>query len=358
MLMVIFGAGASYDSMPSLAAGVVRRSIEEQTRPPLASELFENRGLFAAALREFPECSAIIPWLRKPRGTLESELQRLQDEAQNYPARHSQLAAVRYYLQLMLWRCEQGWKNLAAGITNYASLLDMVEQWRHSRDESACFVTFNYDTLLEDALQVVGVGINSISDYIAADPRYVVIKLHGSVTWYREVDSPTDFQTQEGHHGIRQQLIRRAAQLAVSNRYVQGNPDTTAILDGKVVFPAIAIPVERKSQFECPADHLEALRSRLPKVRKVLIVGWRAMEEHFLSLLNEHLQAPLEVMVVEGSNKGASEVEGRLKRVLGSRVAGEIQSVSGGFTVFVESRRVIPFLESELAHAPSLPALG
>jgi hypothetical protein len=358
MLMVIFGAGASYDSMPSRPAAGRRHPLEDQTRPPLASELFENRGIFAAALGEFPECRAIVPWLRKPRGTLESELQRLQDEEQNYPARHSQLAAVRYYLQLMLWRCEQGWKNLAMGITNYASLLDMVEQWRQSHDESACFVTFNYDTLLEDALQVVGMGINTISDYITADPRYFVIKLHGSVTWFREVVSPTDFRMQEGEHGIRQQLIRRAAQLAVGNRYVQGNPGTIAILEGKIVFPAIAIPVERKSQFECPADHLEALRSRLPKVRKVLIVGWRAMEEHFLSLLNEHLQAPLEVMVVEGSNKGASEVEGRLKRVLGSRVTGKIQSVSGGFTEFVESRRVIPFLESELAQAPRLPVVG
>ena len=92
----------------------------EQNRPPLANQLFQDRGPFAAALAEFPDCHAVVPWLRDPKGTtLESQLQRLQDEAETYPARHSQLAAVRYYLQQMLYRCEQGWNQTAMGVTNY-----------------------------------------------------------------------------------------------------------------------------------------------------------------------------------------------------------------------------------------------
>ena len=122
----------------------------------------------------------------------------------------------------------------------------MVEQWRQADDESVCLVTFNYDTLLEDALPAVGLRLDSISSYISAHPRYVVIKLHGSVNWSREVDAPTDFLTQSGGHGVRNELIKRAAQLEVSSRYVQENPYSTGLCDGKVVFPAIAIPVEKK----------------------------------------------------------------------------------------------------------------
>ena len=285
-------------------------------------------------------------------------LQRLQDEAKDYPTRLSQLAAVRYYLQQMLCRCEQQWRHAAQGITNYKSLLDTVEQWRQFRDESVCLVTFNYDTLLEDALPAVGLGLDSISSYISAHPRYVVIKLHGSVNWSREVDAPTDFLRQYGGHGVRNELIKRAAQLEVSSRYVQENPYSTGLCDGKVVFPAIAIPVEKKSQFECPSDHLEALRSRLPRVRKVLIIGWRAMEDHFLKLLSEHLQFPLEVMVVDHSPDSATEVGRRLQMVIGTRMSRPVESVSGGFTEFVVSRRVVSFLESESRQHTPLPHLG
>jgi hypothetical protein len=356
MLMVIFGAGASYDSMPAHPASNGQYS---QDRPPLASQLFEDREVFAVALSEFPECHPIIPWLREPKGTsLEGVLQRLQDEAKDYPTRLSQLAAVRYYLQQMLCRCEQQWRHAAQGITNYKSLLDTVEQWRQFRDESVCLVTFNYDTLLEDALPAVGLGLDSISSYISAHPRYVVIKLHGSVNWSREVDAPTDFLRQYGGHGVRNELIKRAAQLEVSSRYVQENPYSTGLCDGKVVFPAIAIPVEKKSQFECPSDHLEALRSRLPRVRKVLIIGWRAMEDHFLKLLSEHLQFPLEVMVVDHSPDSATEVGRRLQMVIGTRMSRPVESVSGGFTEFVVSRRVVSFLESESRQHTPLPHLG
>jgi len=359
MLLVIFGAGASYDSMPSHPANLRGPFIVEQNRPPLANQLFEDRGHFAAALSEFPECHEIIPWLRKPQETtLEGELQRLQDQAQSYPARHSQLAAVRHYLQQMLWRCEQGWKQSAMGITNFKSLLDMVEQWRHSRNESVCLVTFNYDTLLEDALPVVGLRTTAIADYISAHPQYIVVKLHGSVNWAREIESPVEFQTPQGDPKIVHEIIRRASELEVSNRYVQGEPYVTGFHDGTAVFPAIAIPVERKSQFECPPEHLQALRSRLPNVTKVIVVGWRAKEDSFLELLSEELRAPLQIMVVEGTDEGAKAVESQLSRVLGSRVPDGIQSISTGFTDFILRRRAIQFLEAEPTKISPLPSLG
>ena len=321
MLMVIFGAGASYDSMPAHPPRPPMQTLVEQNRPPLANQLFQDRGLFAAALEEFRECHAIVPWLRELRGTtLESQLQRFQDEADAYPARHAQLAAVRYYLQQMLYRCEDGWKQTAKGITNYKTFLDMVEQWRQSRDESVSLVTFNYDTLLEDALPVAGFALDSIGSYISAHPRYVVIKLHGSVNWSREVDAPVDFSKQSGDHAVRSELIRRAAQLIVSDRYVKQSPYSIGFCEGKVVFPAIAIPVEKKSQFECPLDHINALRSRLPDVRKIIVIGWRAMEEHFLKELSDYLQAPLQIMLVDGSQESATDVEGRLRKAVGTRV--------------------------------------
>src|SRR5260370_475202 len=68
MLMVIFGAGASFDSCPTYLPGAQvpmsgdQARLNKLYRPPLANELFENRPLFAEAIDRFPECRTIGRW--------------------------------------------------------------------------------------------------------------------------------------------------------------------------------------------------------------------------------------------------------------------------------------------------------
>jgi hypothetical protein len=52
------------------------------------------------------------------------------------------------------------------------------------------------------------------------------------------------------------------------------------------LYPALAIPVIQKddTSFACPSHHLNTLKSVIPRVRKLLVIGWRGQEEHFLSL--------------------------------------------------------------------------
>lgn len=92
MLLVIFGAGASYDSVPHLPPSrannasqsnfghVIQRSVAkyEEFRPPLANQLFEDRSLFMAALQSFPECKPIIPLLRGGQ-PVEQQLSKLEE---------------------------------------------------------------------------------------------------------------------------------------------------------------------------------------------------------------------------------------------------------------------------------------
>ncbi len=61
MLMVVFGAGASYDSFPS---GLPNSTDWEDRRPPLANELFDNRPAFGPVVSRFPRCQPIISRLR------------------------------------------------------------------------------------------------------------------------------------------------------------------------------------------------------------------------------------------------------------------------------------------------------
>src|SRR5207244_6413216 len=92
------------------------------------------------------------------------------------------------------------------------------------------------------------------------------------------------------HDTLLRERIGRAAELRLTVRYVFSGYRLYGALDGKPAFPAIAIPVETKRSFECPAEMLEGLVELLPFVSKLLIIGWRATEAHFLSLLKTNLR--------------------------------------------------------------------
>jgi hypothetical protein len=341
MLMVVIGAGASYDSIPSLSR--YRGPID--ARPPLANELFAPRDKFKSIRQRFPACHAIVPGLENlpPDKTLEQVLEHLQTEAGEYPVRNQQLAAVRYYLHTMLWQCEDDWKTIAKGITNYKALLDQIERWRKP-DEQVCLVTFNYDRLIEDALPEVGVIIQELSDYTSND-KYKLFKLHGSVDWGRLVDTPIARIGELNAWQIAHELIKRVTDLKITDQFqvVKGSYPMGKVAN-MALFPAIAIPVQSKTHFECPAQHLHVLKTMLPTITKLLMIGWRATENHFLKLLQECIPHQLRVMTVSGSPDGAKESVANLRKAK-LHIDVPIES-SNGFTDFIVNREGDGFLSS------------
>jgi hypothetical protein len=315
LLLVIFGAGASYDSAPDVPAGQnnppahLRELV--QHRPPLANDLFDVRALFADTMRKYPECHGIVSDLRNRSDgqSVESVLTTLEAQATQHPARRSQLAAIRFYLRDALWLCQAEWSRLTKDITNYKTLLDRIALWQ-SRHPQVSLVTFNYDTLLEEALPVVGFTIGQMEDYTRRE-NAAVFKLHGSVNWYREVELPAELPIQlPGHedtHALRWMIAKADYPAAAEPKLIQGmNLRNREERIG--LFPAIAVPVLSKGAFECPAEHVEVLKSRLPDVTKVLIIGWRGQEPHFRSLLSEKLRPGIRGLIVAGTVEGAQQV--------------------------------------------------
>lgn len=108
VLMVVFGAGASYDSYPTEPANPDRPVA---WRPPLARELFSHPEIYPQ-IEKFPRCAPVVPRLNNPPegSSLELELERLQSEAdQGDTERQSQLTAIRYYLQYVIFLCQSNW---------------------------------------------------------------------------------------------------------------------------------------------------------------------------------------------------------------------------------------------------------
>jgi hypothetical protein len=332
MLMVIFGAGASFDSVPSIPI-----RPEDQYRPPLADRLFDTRPIFKETMARFEKCQPVIPYLQDRYAAVERVLEWLQEEAKNYAEGYRQLAAIRYYLHY--------WLEIAQGVTNYKTLLDQIERWRKPGQE-VCLATFNYDTMLEAALPTVGVKIQRMDDYIA-NKHYKVIKLHGSINWAREIN--IDIRS-KNPGTICDDVINQAADLVSPNSMSLNYSIVTGYLigkaDDKVLFPALAIPVETKSSFECPEQHLNMVRQCIKKVSKLLLIGWRGMEDHFLHLLSEHLPSGISIMAVNGRADDAKQTLMRLEKAGIKFEAVPSDPMKVGFSEFVVQRIGEAFLKS------------
>ena len=73
MLMLIFGAGASYDSSHAFrprqtGGGANNLDYNELWRPPLAANLFRDTPVstFGHIVKRYPKLSHILPYLREP----------------------------------------------------------------------------------------------------------------------------------------------------------------------------------------------------------------------------------------------------------------------------------------------------
>jgi hypothetical protein len=72
-------------------------------------------------------------------------------------------------------------------------------------------------------------------------------------------------------------------------------------------------------------------------VTKVLIIGWRATEEHFLALLRSHLQPGVEMHIVAGTKEEAENTRVRIYRAMLNNPPHAHPAEGGGFTDFILS---------------------
>jgi len=332
MLVVIFGAGASYDSV---APRFAEAEHAEVWRPPLARQLFEARpGTFGPAMQKFPVARALFMRLDAAiaRGILvEDEIQRIVDEIGDDELGIRQLTGLRFYLQQIIWDAGTQWSRAAFGQTNYVILSDAIERWRRRHNEEVTYLTFNYDLMLEDALEPF-FAITGFESYVAGPTR--LIKAHGSVDWGHAVVQ----RALNGAGDHRRDLIYNAPswwrEASGWYRFVGSNistPGPRREAAHELLYPALALPTTGKLGFECPSDHLAALEDNIKRMTTLLVIGWRAQERHALALLAEARQA-ITGLVVSGTAESAASIAA----VLGETMPRLEAQTAGGFTDLVK----------------------
>lgn len=341
MLLVILGAGASFDSSPSMPPG--QAVPQNLNRPPLAKQLFSYRRYFGEVLQKYPHIRAIVPRLRHLRegDSVEGLLQELMAESANSHDRAQQIASIRYYLQEILSVCPTQWRHESQGVLNHLTLLDDIKSY-NTKDEPVCFVTFNYDMLLEWAFAEAGFPIQSLGDYVSQ--RFALVKLHGSVNWGRVVSTPLPGKILDDPKLMATELITKYGTHKITKTYVMAEGTPPISQEDRGIFPALAIPVEEKVEFECPENHVDKLKSFLPEVTKILTIGWRAAEKPFLDLLRQGVGSKrMETLIVNGNMDECIAADNNLTQ---AGVSGKYQVHPEGFTDFMLSRKGRTFFKS------------
>jgi hypothetical protein len=192
--------------------------------------------------------------------------------------------------------------------------------------------------MLETAMWELGYKINAMADYVSKTSLFRLFKLHGSVNWGRIVNCALPHPVNTGYPpAVLRYLIENPNMLVLSDEIILSDSDRMGFADGRAVFPAIAIPVEKKQEYECPSEVVIELTAALPSVTNILMVGWRASENHFLNLLKENLRPQVSFFAVVGSNAEIDDIRTKLYRTLINKTPNRGEG-GVGFTSFLRSR--------------------
>ncbi|NEQ51428.1 MAG: hypothetical protein F6K11_15020 [Leptolyngbya sp. SIO3F4] len=339
----IFGAGASYGAY----GGKPRtRSID---LTPLTANLF-GHPKFNTGISKAKNLTNLLEQARIIEGNtfdLEKSLARLIEKRSE--ERLKSLLDLRFALHSVI-------RNTAISGSGTPSLYeDLWYRVKVSFEDGGkvLFVNMNYDTILDQAISQSEGAISSFDAYISSE-SWGLVHPHGAISWGYE--TPKEFAGLNSRTAI---LEKAMAIENVSLRLIHLKNDfpieNINLLNQNLSssrIPALALPVAgtlEKEKFVSPPEHIEYIKGFADKFSNLVLIGWRGLDPHILSLISPKGKRKLKnIHVVSNSKTGAVSTLDILRQ---SGFSGENEvAIDGGFENYVKS--------SEFAQLYPNPALG
>lgn len=288
---------------------------------------------FSAFIHKYQEVTdlASLYFPKSKRTGFEQFLKTLiENENNQNPSRLSQIISLPYYLADLF-------KNISKSFyrpdNNFSSLLQEIYGFY---GKNACVVNFNYDLIFEKTIREIDVTKNT-DEYIRSGIK--VIKIHGACNWiYPGLVAEERF-------GHAQKYFSQYAKDWInyfSNNNdirVEDSPNWSYTKNNNaeshfVYMPALALPVNKNTHV-CPESHIQVLKSVLPIINKILIIGWRAQDPRLIELLAEGLPTvnKIPTCIITKDEDKDNTLEKRVRKVYESVPQINIVNInSHGFT--------------------------
>lgn len=307
--LVILGAGASHGYSDDI--------IAQEQMPPL------SLGLFG---QQYNHLIGLYPGVRNLSNELRYAIDiedffekkwKLITESYN-PELLRNLINIQFYLH-DLFRNVIYNGHIGMERSHYSSLSNFANEYVRIKNEQVIFVSFNYDTLLEDALKANGhtERFNTIDDYV--DPnknKLLLFKPHGSCNWRKEIGLYS-FENKhiksngiisslyelnnnpfEKIHEFAKFLYEERIMLDSINELIEDKSivpkrsldyNTPETYHNYIYYPQLLIPYKKKDDFIMPSNHQALLKHYLENITDILIIGWKGTEDKFNELLKSYL---------------------------------------------------------------------
>jgi len=299
-LTIVFGAGASFD-----CAHPANSEVDPQYRPPLTKDLFEFRPTFNSILAKYRRVETLSDDLRSRIQAGES----IEDILRQYSSETTlqlkrQYWEIPFYLQELIW--EVSLKYVRSGGTRLDTLFrDLVR----SQYKRVLLLTLNYDLFIEKALErLFDVTLESLFNDCRTGTDWALVKLHGSVNWGRELIN----QPQGTRHIVHiLDQLQEEPKFASHFERVPGFEGEYRFCNGKLLYPALAIPLGETKGFMCPKEHVARAKDFLKSCTDFLFIGFSAFDQDFFELFKEVYRIQ-KLLVVSGNKQTGVEVLARM----------------------------------------------
>jgi len=325
--LFIIGAGAShgfsfqndreYRETRSLTGGYEEVFVELPMQPPLVNDIFKEG--FSDIYKKYPgvmSCISDARFYRDVEGYFQKEWELL--ERSTAPELLRNHINVQFYLQHLFTEitkvCDQHQYNL------YDTFVRKLDHYiRSNTNERIAIISFNYDFLLERAIERRNkFEFKTINDYIDDRNRLNLFKPHGSANWGWIINQPNPI-TMGTPNIVNTPTFRELALWLYYHKkgldeiygkmiggYVSGygkyniNKDQISIVNqGQVNYPALFLPYTSKDEFIMPYSHQTLMDLYLRDVSEICIIGWKGNEMEFNNRLKNLLNKPIKLTIVD-----------------------------------------------------------
>ena len=326
---VILGAGASYDVLDQPTS-----RDNKLYRPPLAAGLFNTANSeFDRILDQYPGAryiATVFPDQRSRGKSFEEALSYYADNTDEVVKSH--FYHVPPYLHDLLTACSDFYTpDQGCYARTIMELLSV-----HSMD--VLFLILNYDDLLERALakhDPRSYVFNQTEDYVSPGRAANVIKMHGSVNWYRPIGIS---KSQSWLETIAdpELLVRPKDSEIIVDHGVHRVKDH--IHQRTWLYPILTAPVAVKSATEiaCTDTHTAFAEEFLSSCRKFLVVGTSGSDADLFHLIGRaSAGVPAELVHFVGKGSETQEALDRFQNGVDVFPSSVVKIFTNGFQHYV-----------------------
>lgn len=357
-LLVILGAGASFDCASGNGG-----ALHEEWRPPLVTQLFENRPSYTRVLHHYPlaeqAAADIRPTIASGSVAIEAFLKnRLRDSDHEHDRR--QYWAIPLYLQHLLFEISMWEPSSRRG---YAEQPDSYDRLINAalRADEVTFVTLNYDDLFDRRL-FIHHPLESMDSYLGHNEKWALIKLHGSINWGRAVLNEEPIRVRSGDMLLAQAFADLRDNIELDETiHLRPHVDIASvraeeILDDargrslRLYYPALSAPLGAEDELVCPTSHVEHLKAITGhwEPLDVLVIGYSGLDKEVLELLSSGGRSIRSLWVVSESESSAESTARRvtdLVRVVPAEGQEPVVQVGVGFTSFAQGDYLADYID-------------